>query len=74
MEVTVSRTYIVRKCNDCLYFNETEDRSVCHDSFDEPNYDWECRHPKGTKSLGGSYSRNAECEIPEWCPEKGGVE
>ena len=84
MIVEVTRKYNVKICNDCPYFKEIEDRSVCEDSFDEPNYDWYCTNwysdNSGTelekwnnihgKALGGSYHRNCECQIPVWCPFK----
>lgn len=70
-------------CNECPYFNEHEDISVCYDSFDDPNYDWYCKHPNadnsGTKQekwndvhgkfIGGTFSRfQRDCKIPDWCP------
>ena len=72
----------MKHCNDCPYFKEHIDSSVCHDSFDEPNYDWYCTHKDADntgsglekfnvgneKSLGGGLSRNDKCEIPNWCP------
>ena len=82
MEITVEKKYDVKNCNECPYFKERIDRSVCHDSFDEPNYDWYCTHKDadntgsglekynetGLTSLGGSLNSFAKCDIPNWCP------
>lgn len=84
MEITVTKTFKVNNCNECPFFKEIEDTSVCVDSFDEPNYDWYCTNAyadnKGTTlehyndkhgtSLGGSFHRGCICEIPDWCPFK----
>lgn len=83
----MSKKIVIEKefdlCNKCPYFNEHEDTSVCFDSFDDPNYDWYCKHPdadnSGTsrakwndehgKFIDGSFSRfQRDCKIPTWCP------
>lgn len=83
MEVKVTKTYNVKLCNDCPYFNEHIDYSVCFDTFDEPNFDFYCKHPEADNSkydvakyndyhgkfIGGSYSSfQKDTKIPEWCP------
>ena len=84
MEITVTKTFKVNQCNDCPFFKEVEDTSVCMDSFDEPNYDWYCTNKdadnRGTHlekyndkngiSIGGAMHRGCICEIPDWCPFK----
>lgn len=85
MEVVVTKTYNVNKCNECPYFYEYVDTSVCFDTFDEPNYDQYCTHVdadnSGTtgakynegskKFIGGALSSfDKECPIPNWCPIK----
>jgi len=84
MEVTIVKTFDVNNCNECPYFKEIEDTSVCVDSFDEPNYDWYCTNAYADNretalerynnehgaALGGSYHRGGTCGIPDWCPFK----
>lgn len=84
MKVKIEKTFEVNLCNDCPFFVEVEDTSVCFDSFDEPNFDWYCTNRnasnEGTSleqynnengvAIGGSYSRFQKCKIPEWCPFK----
>lgn len=84
----MSKKIVIKKeldlCNKCPYFNEHVDTSVCYDSFDDPNYDWFCKHPhadnSGTdreqyneekygKFIDGSLnSLFRDCKIPSWCP------
>lgn len=85
MKITVTQEFNISKCNDCPYFVEEVDTSSCIDTFDEPNFDWYCKHKEATnyeypvlskynkpglKCLGGSMHRNTDCEIPDWCPFK----
>lgn len=81
-QVTVKIEKIIDSCDPCPYFHENVDYSVCEDSFDDPNYDFFCRHPnadnsdtleakwndKHGKYIGGSLTRFHHCEIPKWCP------
>ena len=83
----MSKKIIIEKeldlCNECPYFNENIDTSVCFDSFDEPNLYWYCKHPnadnsgtpqfiwndKHGKFIDASLSRSQrDCKIPTWCP------
>lgn len=78
------KTHEFKCCNNCPYFYEHVDTSVCVDSFDEPNYDWFCTNKMadnsgtdlaeynedGKKSLGGSMVAFDTCKIPDWCPVK----
>lgn len=84
----MSKKLVIEKqidlCNECPYYIEHVDSSVCEDSFDDPNYDWYCRHPKADNGgyrqslwndkrygqfIGGSFSQfQRDCKIPEWCP------
>ena len=83
MEIEVKRTYNVNTCEDCPYTHKETDTSCCIDSFDEPNYDFYCKHedadnsgregamynnPKFGKYITTHLSRFDKCEIPEWCP------
>lgn len=83
-KITVTQTFEISKCNECPYFKEKVDTSSCIDSFDEPNFDFFCKHKdasnfgtgkekwneSGMKFIGGSMHRNTDCEIPSWCPFK----
>lgn len=79
MEIRIN----VENCNECPYFREHVDHSVCYDSFDEPNYEHYCAHPSADNSgtceheynnVNGQFIECAfsefyrTCEIPEWCP------
>jgi hypothetical protein len=85
MQVTIEQKFEVNYCQDCPWCRDIVDTSVCFDSFDEPNYDHYCTHPKADNStsdaskynLGNdkyidtSFYRNDKTEIPDWCPERG---
>lgn len=83
MSKVIYITKHIGKCNECPYFHEHVDTSVCEDSFDEPNYDFYCQHKKADNSgtaqekhntndgkwIGCALSRfDKDCDIPKWCP------
>lgn len=84
MQVKIEQKIEVNYCQDCPHCKEIVDTSVCFDSFDEPNYDYYCTHPKADNSscradkfnLGNdkyidtALCRSDKIEIPNWCPEK----
>ncbi len=76
---------VIKECNECPFFYEHVDYSVCEDSFDHPNFDWYCQNKKADNSndekskwngkhgkfIGGSLSPyKRNCSIPKWCPLK----
>lgn len=83
MKVNVE--YNVNLCNECPYCNECVDTSVCFDPFDEPNYEFYCKHKdadntgsgneqfnnKNGKLIDIAFSRfDKDIKIPDWCPFK----
>lgn len=79
MKVQVIKEIEVKTCDECPFFSVVEDTSVCEDSFDDPNYDFYCKHKdykgdgkmtKYGKYIGYALSSFGRCEIPKGCPFK----
>ena len=85
MEITITKKIEVHHCNDCPFCNRVIDISVVFDSFDNPNYDFYCKHEDANnKGMSGEkyndekhgtyidtvFNSFQKCIIPEWCPFK----
>lgn len=70
-------------CNQCPHCKKVTDFSSCEDSFDEPNVDYYCKHPKADNSsdpekskwndengqfVGTEFNERDKRIIPNWCP------
>ncbi len=81
MNITIEKE--IDYSNDCPFLTQHIDASSCYDSFDEPNFEYYCKHKDADNSntpceefnddiygkfIAIEYAGCFHCDIPTWCP------